>query len=484
MPISSETRTAGPFLGDGTEIDCPFSFKVFEQSDVVVVETNAEGVVTNLVLNTDYTVALNADQDDSPGGTVTVTATDGSTVNITSSVSLTQGVSLTNGGGFFPDVITNALDRVTVLVQQLARDFGASISIPFGANYFQAGGSRIANVGAPTADNDAVTKSYVDAMSILAGNMPVPDGGDKGAILKTLNDGTVDWWGGSETVSSAATVDLTDSKPYVRISGTTAITSLGSPLMGGEVRIVNFLNTLTLTHGSTLLLPTGANISTAADDVAIFVSRGGASGWRCISYLRASGVPLALSSNQVTSSHIADGSITSGKIADSVIGYAKMAAAAIATITDILSGAAAKLVTADILKPMLDVCELKRSTSQSINASTSGNLSFDIETQDTGSWHDNVTNNSRVTANFAGTMEVIASAYGTGSNGYMQLNILKNGVDTGFVSTGAVGTSNVIAATVSGIISVSAGDYIEVLLTNRCAAAISFYPVLSARRVR
>jgi len=62
------------------------------------------------------------------------------------------------------------------------------------------------------------------------------------------------------------------------------------------VRICTFTGALTLTHNATsLILPGAASITTAAGDVAVFVSEGSGN-WRCVSYTKANGLSLALSS--------------------------------------------------------------------------------------------------------------------------------------------------------------------------------------------
>src|ERR1700737_2033490 len=72
MTISSETRKAGPFTGNGVATAFPFAFKVFAASDLAVtLNVIATGAQTLLTLITDYTVALNPDQNANPGGTIT-----------------------------------------------------------------------------------------------------------------------------------------------------------------------------------------------------------------------------------------------------------------------------------------------------------------------------------------------------------------------------------------------------------------------------
>ena len=92
-------------------------------------------------------------------------------------------------------------------------------------------------------------------------------------------------------IASATTVDLNAATGnFLHITGTTAITTV--TLGQGRERTVVFDGALTLTNGASLILPTGANITTAAGDVAVF--RGEGTGvTRCVAYTRASGQPIA-----------------------------------------------------------------------------------------------------------------------------------------------------------------------------------------------
>lgn len=124
MTVSSETRKAGPYACDGVDTTFDFEFKVFAAADVRVVLTTSAGVESDLTLNavsSGFTVSLNADQDNDPGGTVTTTEAHaaGNTITITSDVADTQGTQLPAGGGWSPRVVERALDRLTILVQQV-----------------------------------------------------------------------------------------------------------------------------------------------------------------------------------------------------------------------------------------------------------------------------------------------------------------------------------------------------------------------------
>lgn len=129
MTITNQNRVAGPFLG-GTGTALPFTFKVFAGTDLQIVRTDPSGNQT--VLGTGYSVALNADQNVSPGGTVNLSADPGTgyTTTVVSNLSYLQAVVLTNLGAFLPTVINDALDRLTIFSQQVLAVTTRSVQIP------------------------------------------------------------------------------------------------------------------------------------------------------------------------------------------------------------------------------------------------------------------------------------------------------------------------------------------------------------------
>lgn len=130
MTVNSTTRKAGPYLGNGTTITFPFSFKVYANSDVTVVRTDPNGVESNLVMGTDYSVSLNSDQNSNPGGNISMLTgapAIGYLTTLTSSMAYTQTLDLTNLGGFYPKTINDALDRQEIQIQQLAEQVGRSV---------------------------------------------------------------------------------------------------------------------------------------------------------------------------------------------------------------------------------------------------------------------------------------------------------------------------------------------------------------------
>jgi len=119
------------------------------------------------------------------------------------------------------------------------------------------------------------------------GFSPVPLGG--GTMTGALNFAPV------VTVASAATTPIgVASSNTVNITGTTTITAFDN-VLAGSMREVTFTGILTLTYNATsLILPTGASITTAAGDTACFTSLGSGN-WRCLYYTRANGTALTAS---------------------------------------------------------------------------------------------------------------------------------------------------------------------------------------------
>ena len=95
------------------------------------------------------------------------------------------------------------------------------------------------------------------------------------------------------TLASAATVNIgAAASNNITITGTTTITAFDT-IASGAVRRVTFSGALTLSHnGTSLILPEGISIPTAAGDTAEFLSLGSGN-WRCTVYTTAKRIPLS-----------------------------------------------------------------------------------------------------------------------------------------------------------------------------------------------
>lgn len=135
MTISNtDDPVAGPFEGDDSQTVFPFTFKAFGESDLEVA-VRIGGVQSTLTLDVDYSVSLNADQNATPGGTVTYPLSGdplavGDKLTISSDLEYTQPVAIPNLSGFYARVVETALDRVTMLIKQASAGLSRSIRLP------------------------------------------------------------------------------------------------------------------------------------------------------------------------------------------------------------------------------------------------------------------------------------------------------------------------------------------------------------------
>lgn len=134
MTVSNTSRRAGPLLGNGATTSWPFSFKVFEATDIQVVVRNSAGAETTLTYGAHYSVTLNGDQDASPGGSVTYPLSgaalpSGSSLVIAGNLPYTQTLDLPDGGPFNAISAENAHDRHVMLIQQLREQQDRSLHV-------------------------------------------------------------------------------------------------------------------------------------------------------------------------------------------------------------------------------------------------------------------------------------------------------------------------------------------------------------------
>jgi len=209
MTINSTSRQTNSLIGNGNTATYPFSFKVFTDADVVVKKLEAStSIETKLILglNNDYIVTLNDDQNSLPGGSITLKSggvdqnlASGFSIVITSAIEAIQGTDLTNQGGFFPEVINDALDKSVILHQQQQTELDRSIKL--------AQTNTIGNLEITENVNDRkgkfftfddqgdliLTTSTVDTNSLnLTFNDGNTSGSVTGAVERTLTDKLAD----------------------------------------------------------------------------------------------------------------------------------------------------------------------------------------------------------------------------------------------------------------------------------------------------
>lgn len=232
MPISSTTRKAGPYAGNGATVAFAFVFRVFTEDELLLTLTDEDGVETVLDLGTDYDVDFNADQDTSPGGTVTLDTAPatGESLLIQSAVTALQGLDLQNAGGFSPTLITAAFDKLTILVQQVIEAQARTITVPAAddidgmdlpALAARAGKALVFGAdGLPDAETYAVLN--------LTGDPAIGEPYDGSVVLASLADEVT-------LAGIAGTAGATDKLIYVSAPGVyseTSFTSYGRTLVG------------------------------------------------------------------------------------------------------------------------------------------------------------------------------------------------------------------------------------------------------------
>ncbi len=136
MTIPNETISAGPYEGNGVTTSFSFAFKLFAKSELRVVHADSAGTETDLVLDSDYSATLNADQDNNPGGSITYPRTGtsylpaGETLTLTSNVDNTQTTQLPNGSAWNAKTVERMIDKCVILIKQMVRDVGRALRQP------------------------------------------------------------------------------------------------------------------------------------------------------------------------------------------------------------------------------------------------------------------------------------------------------------------------------------------------------------------
>lgn len=314
----SASYSALTYNGNSSTTAFAVSWPFFTGS-LVVTAIDADGARTTKTITTHYTVSGGTSSTGLPAtGTVTMLTAPatGTQLEITRATPITQSSVWNDNAAFPAKTIESQLDRTTLIAQEL--DYNATdnqIGLTFTAGTTTTG-------AAGTDASVSVSGDFPDFT--LDFTIPRGDAGATGAgtgdLLSTNNLSELT---SKKTaydrltvhgadVASAGTIDLDAATGnLVDVTGTTAITAI--TLADGRERTVRFTGALTLTHGASLVLPSGANITTAAGDYATF--RGYAAGVvRCVNYERASGAPLV----------ITDLSISTAKIAADAVTYAKM----------------------------------------------------------------------------------------------------------------------------------------------------------------
>lgn len=169
------TQSDASFDTNGVTVVFPFTFKFFYNEDLLVIYTSPQGVLSTLTLGIDYTVSGAGSESGGSVQTTTPLAGPGTLV-VTRDIDALQLTSFRNQGKFLAETHEDAFDKLTMLAQQVDSRFSRALVRPIGANYYDAGGYRIANLGNPVNPQDGATKKWTNdlvAEVLQSGSGPI-----------------------------------------------------------------------------------------------------------------------------------------------------------------------------------------------------------------------------------------------------------------------------------------------------------------------
>lgn len=207
----SNTTTQIKYGGNGTTKIFAFSFKIFNASDIKVYKffKTATKIGDPLVLSTDYSVSINAD---SEGGSVILSNAPLTTeyVLIEATFEGTQSVVIPTEGNFPEKQIENALDKLTLLINQTNQNFAKVIKLSKASDLsnltlpnLSAGKILAANSTGDGLEFISLADSSVTALPDLAGN---------GNKVVSISSGETGFVASNKTWNSQDLVILNDDK--------------------------------------------------------------------------------------------------------------------------------------------------------------------------------------------------------------------------------------------------------------------------------
>ena len=127
MSMPDAGRRSSVYVGTGSVREFSFAFKIFAEEQVAVYRLRDGAEQEELVPATEYSVSL-----EEIGGTVAFTTApaQGDKIVIVSAIEYTQGLGLNNFGAFNPSDLTDAWDKNTALIQQVADRVERSVQMP------------------------------------------------------------------------------------------------------------------------------------------------------------------------------------------------------------------------------------------------------------------------------------------------------------------------------------------------------------------
>ncbi len=297
MTISS-TYAPIQYTGNGVTTVFAFPYEFYNSTDLTVKSTViATGATTTLTSPTDYSVSGGSGST----GNVTFVSAPAATIRITieRSIPYTQGQDYQENTAFPAATIETGFDKSVIMAQQTKAltDYALKFETTDPAASIGTIPNSVARANAILSFDSAGKPAAVTLASLGSSinvSLTSPQNGD--ALVYNAgvwNNRSVLASLGTNIASATTTAISAADSDFVTVTGTTTITSFGTPGSFARKHIwVVFSGALTLTHNATsLILPGGASITTAAGDVAECVHISGTN-WRVVTYQKASGAPI------------------------------------------------------------------------------------------------------------------------------------------------------------------------------------------------
>ena len=166
------------YTATASQTDFTITYSYQDQADVEVYQNGSE--ISTFTFPNATTVRLNTG------------ATSGDTIVLQRNTSQeARDVDFTAGPLTEAD-LDNAVIQVFYMAQEAIDQVNISLKKD-SSELWDAGGTRIINVGTPTESTDAVTKAYADAISAAAGNVPTPGNPGEDDYFLKAGSGTWAW---------------------------------------------------------------------------------------------------------------------------------------------------------------------------------------------------------------------------------------------------------------------------------------------------
>lgn len=224
MTVPSKTSTTGPQNGNDVTTNWPYSFAVQQAADLRVVIADSNGVETELVLDTDFSIGA-GETFPRIGGSIDYPISgsplaSGSTITILRALDYKQAFDFTNQGTTWPEVVESMADKLTMMIQQTQEEVDRSVKVNASSSADPA--TLIANAAANAAAAAASEAAAAASASAASASASAASGSASGASTSAGNAAT------SATAASNSATSASTSASNAATSASGAATSAGN----------------------------------------------------------------------------------------------------------------------------------------------------------------------------------------------------------------------------------------------------------------